>query len=191
MPAVSTSTYGVALIDERRVDGVARRAGRLVNEDALGPDHRVHQGRLAHVRPSHDGDMDGWRAGRRRRRGSREALAHRLEQRGHTPAVLGRDRDRIAEAEPVEITEALSWAAWSTLLAASTTGRFARRRIRAISRSSAVAPSRASTTNRTTSPIDGSEHLTAHAVDQGLLRRRIEAPVSITVACQRSKLTRP
>jgi hypothetical protein len=64
--------------------------------------------------------------------------------------------------------------------------------MRAISRSSAVAPSRASTTNRTRSAlVHRGEHLTAHALDQGSWDEGSKPPVSITVACQRSKLTRP
>src|SRR5204862_223956 len=80
----------------------------------------------------------------------------------------------------------------STLLAARTTGRSAGRSTPAISRSSAVVPVRASTTNRTRSASSTATSTCLRtASTSGSSGDGSKPPVSITVACQRSKLTCP
>ena len=85
-----------------------------------------------------------------------------------------------------------SWAAASTLFAASTTARPPRRKIREISMSSAVGPSRVSTTNTTRSASSTAASTWRRTPSiKGSSDEGSKPPVSTTVACHRSKLTRP
>ena len=93
---------GPALVDERRVHRVARGAGLIVDEHALGAQHRIDDRRLADVGAADHRDGDGLlAAGGRRGRG--RAVAQRLEHLGDAAAVLARDAERIAEAESIEV----------------------------------------------------------------------------------------
>ena len=98
-------------------DGVAGDAGLGAGEHAVLAEQPVHQRRLAGVRPPDDGDANGARRGcfglvrfviglcllRRR---LRQRLAQRLEQIHQPFAMLGRDRDRVAEPERMRFEHA-------------------------------------------------------------------------------------
>ena len=87
---------------EHRVDRVAGRARLLGDDHALLAEQRVQQARLAHVRAPENGDADRLLA-RLRRPGARQARDDRVEQVAGAVPVHGRERDRVAEAEPVEL----------------------------------------------------------------------------------------
>ena len=101
-PAVSTSTKVVSprsstvSIESRVVPG------DLGDDHALLAEQRVQEARLADVRPAEDRDADrllaDLRAGPAPGAGRR-----RVEQVAGAVAVHGRERDRVAEAEPVEL----------------------------------------------------------------------------------------
>ena len=80
-----------------------------------------------------------------------QELGEPVEQVAGAAPVGGRDRDRLAEAEPVELGDRGSSAGPSTLFATTTTGRSARRRISATSASPWRRPARASSTIATAS----------------------------------------
>ena len=108
---------------DERVDGVAGRAGEVVDDGAVLADEAVEQRRLADVGPPDDGDARRPRLVRRprlleldvgvdrRRRGSpvgagacgREAVDDDVEQVAGAPAVQGADRVRLAETEGQEL----------------------------------------------------------------------------------------
>src|SRR5262249_22918455 len=92
----------LALVDERRIDGVARGAGLIVDEHTLGAHHGVDERRLADVGPADDRDGHGTLAaggdGRRRC-----AITQRLEHGGDAAAMVGRAAERLAKTEAVEI----------------------------------------------------------------------------------------
>ena len=92
-------------------DGVARGAGLRRGEQALFADQPVDQGRLAGIRTSDNGDANGMRLGGC---SGFDLLCGRLRQRraqrvikiGEALIVLGRQRDRLAEAEFVRFKPA-------------------------------------------------------------------------------------
>jgi hypothetical protein len=100
-PAVSTRTNvrpsraSTVSIESRVVPG------HLRDDHPLAPDERVQERRLADVRAAEDRDRDRLLADRPpRRAGSRDDL---VEQVARAVAVQRRDRDRVAEPEPVEL----------------------------------------------------------------------------------------
>src|SRR5262249_52559092 len=84
------------------VDRVARRSGRFRDDHALLAEDRVQQARLADIRAAEYGYSDRvlpyFLAG-----SSRETGHDHVEQVARVEPVRGRDRDRVAEAEPVEL----------------------------------------------------------------------------------------
>ena len=76
---------GAPLVDEGRVDGVARRAGLRVDEHPLGADHRVHERRLADVRASHDRDVHRGLGPRRRHRAAPAQRSRSISRSSATP----------------------------------------------------------------------------------------------------------
>ena len=87
---------------EHGVDRVARRARHLGDDHALLAEQRVQQARLADVRPAEDRDADRLLADLLRA-AAREHRHDRVEQVAGAVAVLGRERHRVAEPEPVEL----------------------------------------------------------------------------------------
>ena len=82
-----------------RVDAVARRAGDLGDDAAVGPDEPVEQGRLPHVRSADDREPRlGGLLGRIRRVG--QQLEQAVQQVADPLPVQGRHREGLAEPEP-------------------------------------------------------------------------------------------
>ena len=128
----------------------------------------VEQRRLAGVRPPEHGDAqrlgdvelaavlllaENERLGvlllvRIEARGARQDFDERVVEFAEALAVLGGERDRIAEAEAEGFIDAVAPAPPSALLAMTMIGLPARRTAGAKCRSAAVMPARASTTNR-------------------------------------------
>src|SRR2546426_11668408 len=94
------------LVDERRIHSVPGRARGLVYEHPLGAHHRVHERRLADVRPADDRHVHRRAWTRRRRRDLRNPGAQQLEQLADASAVLGGDRDWLAERGTIKVGEA-------------------------------------------------------------------------------------
>src|SRR5579884_198197 len=90
---------------EHRVDGVARGAGDLAHDQALPAEKRVDEARLPDVRPPEDRDADRVvrQGGASSRREALELVDDAVEQVAAAGAVQAGDRDRIAEAQPVQL----------------------------------------------------------------------------------------
>ncbi len=116
---------GAVVALQHRVDRVARRAGDVRDDHALLADERVQERRLAHVRAAEDGDADRLVAERRPAL-AREQRDDLVEQVAGAVAVQRRERQRVAEPEPVEL-ERLEVARGSSSLFASTSTGFLRR----------------------------------------------------------------
>ena len=84
--------------------------GHLGDDDAFAPDERIQERRLADVRPAEDRDPDGLLPD-----GplavTRQAAHDLVEEVARAVAVERRDRNRVAEAETVEL-QGLEIAAW-------------------------------------------------------------------------------
>ena len=95
----------LALVVDDRINGVARGAGDVADDDALLPDDGVHQRGLTDVGTAHDGEA--WRAGQRLvgvliyRRGQQRG--DRVEQVASSRAGDGGERDRLAQPQRVEL----------------------------------------------------------------------------------------
>ena len=99
---MSTSRNVRSFALEHRVDRVARRARDLGDDRALLADELVVERRLADVRPAEDRDADRVVLDRSRRF-ARQPVEHLVEQVAGVRAVQAGDRERLAEAEPVEL----------------------------------------------------------------------------------------
>ena len=87
---------------EDRVDGVPGRAGHVGDDHALRADEGVQQRRLADVRTPEDRDADRLVADLRRALAG-EQVDDAVEQVAGAVAVQGGERERVAEAELVEL----------------------------------------------------------------------------------------
>src|SRR5205823_12410391 len=87
---------------EHGVDRVARRPGNLGDDHPLAAEERVQERRLAYIRATEDGHADRLLA-RRLRSLARKERDDRVEQVARAVAVERRQRQRIAEPEPVEL----------------------------------------------------------------------------------------
>ena len=102
MPAVSTRTKvrsprsKIVSIESRVVPGVAETMTRSAAED------RVQKRRLPDVRPAEDRDADRFLRNLGSAR-SRQPVDDQVEQVAGAVAVQSRDRNRIAEPEPVQV----------------------------------------------------------------------------------------
>ena len=182
---------GMALVEERGVHGIARGAGRRIDEDAFRAHHGVHQGRLAHVRAADDGDMGGRLPDRFLRLRRRGALAHDLQEFGHATPVLGGDRVWFAKAQAVEIGRERLGTARVDLVGDEHDGMGRAAQGPRQSRSSAVTPARASTTKNTRSASSTAASTCRRTPSiSGSPSAGSKPPVSMTVACQRPRLIR-
>ena len=120
----------------------------IVRSDA---DELVVERRLADVRAAEDRDADRVLADRLPRRLAREQVDDLVEQVAGVRAVQRRERERLAEAEPVELERERLLRRVVDLVREHEHGFFASRRICASSSSPGVTPARASTTKRTRS----------------------------------------
>ena len=84
------------------VDRVARRPRHLRHDDPLAPDERVQERRLADVRAAEDRHLDRLLADGPLG-AAREPADDLVEEVARAVPVQRRDRDRVAEAEPVEL----------------------------------------------------------------------------------------
>ena len=101
-PAVSISWNVPSVVLDHGVDRVARRPGDLGDDRALRPDELVVERRLADVRPPEDRDADRVLF-HRARRFSRQEVEDLVEQVAGVRAVQRGDRERLAEAQAVEL----------------------------------------------------------------------------------------
>ena len=99
---MSTSWIDPPVPLEDRVDGVARRARHVGDDDALRADEGVQQRRLADVRAAEDRDADRLVADLRRALAG-EQVDDAVEQVAGAVPVQGGERERVAESELVEL----------------------------------------------------------------------------------------
>ena len=160
---------------EGRVHAVARGAGGLVNQHALGADHRVDERRLADVGTADHGQVHGAGRDRGRRRRRRPRTQH-LQHLGHAAAVLGRDRHRLAEAQAIEVGQRALLPAGVDLV-----GGQHHRPLAAAQHAGDLGVERGHARPRVDDEehqvglVHRHQHLLAHALDERLLRRGIEA----------------
>ena len=138
---------------EHGVDRVARRSGHVRDDHALAAEQRVQRAttcRRSAGRGSRRESPPRPRLGPRRVR-PLEVRDHLVEQVAGAVAVQRRERDRVAEAELVELERERVAPGSSILFAIRSTGLCESRRISATSSSPGVMPICASTTKRTRS----------------------------------------
>ena len=93
-----------AVLREVRVDGIARRARHIADDDALLAENRIDDGGLADIRAADDGNadlilvLDLFLL-------LREGRDDRVEQVAEVHGVRSRDGDRVAEAQVVELVD--------------------------------------------------------------------------------------
>ena len=148
---MSTRTNVALAALEHGVDRVARRAGHLRDDHPLLAEQRVQQARLADVRPARGSRRGSPPRPTSPRRLPGSCVDDRVEQVAGAVPVERRERDRVAEPEPVEL-ERVHVAARVVDLVREQEDRLARAaQDPASSSSPGVMPGRASTTKRTRS----------------------------------------
>ena len=177
-PAVSTSSTPPLGIAQQHRHRIAGQAGLRPGDHPLLAQQAVQQRGFAGIRPADDGQLQRPRRPpvARLRRARRQPIGDFAHQIGDALAMLGRHRQRLAQAQRIRLQRRVGRRRRpSALFATSSTGRPCRRSQAAKCGSAGVMPARASTTNSTRSACATAARRTrAHAPGQRLRRRFLQ-----------------